>query len=229
MALDFALQEDAITQEQYARAVAKVKKEYKELTEVIPEMSALNQIFLDTTVQVANGLENAFIDALNGSKSALESMRDISTQLIEEILRQFMRLTVINPIIQGIFGSVPGFQASAFPMASPSQIFSGAKKTFFGAAGGGTVQGRRPIMVGERGPEMFIPNTGGRIVPNGALGGSLTGGSPTVVNQSLNFATGVQETVRAEIFNMLPAIQKATLNAVVDQKRRGGAFAQGMT
>ena len=76
---------------------------------------------------------------------------------------------------------------------------------------------------------MFIPNTGGRIVPNGALGGALAGGSPTVVNQSLNFATGVQETVRAEIFNMLPAIQKATLNAVVDQKRRGGAFAQGMT
>ena len=76
---------------------------------------------------------------------------------------------------------------------------------------------------------MFIPNTGGRFVPNGALGGSLKGGSSTVVNQSLNFATGVQETVRAEIFNMLPAIQKATLNAVVDQKRRGGAFAQGMT
>ena len=28
--------------------------------------------------------------------------------------------------------------------------------------------------------------------------------------------------------NMMPIIQNATLQAVVDQKRRGGAFAQGM-
>ena len=229
-ALDFALGEGAITQEQYTRTLANVKKEYKELQDVIPEMSALNQIFLDTTVQVANGLENAFISALNGSKSALESMRDISKQLIEEILRQFMRLTIINPIITSIFGSVPGFQSSQFPTATPSEIFKGARKTFGGgAAGGGTIQGRQPIMVGERGPEMFIPNTGGRIVPNGALGGSLRGGSPTIVNQSLNFATGIQNTVRAEVMNMMPLIQNATLQAVVDQKRRGGSFAQGMS
>ena len=96
-------------------------------------------------------------------------------------------------------------------------------------AGGGTVQGKKPVIVGERGPEMFIPNTGGRIVPNGAIGGSLRGGSPTIVNQSLNFATGIQNTVRAEVMNMMPMIQNATLQAVVDQKRRGGSFAQGMS
>ena len=80
-------------------------------------------------------------------------------------------------------------------------------------------------MVGERGPEMFVPNTGGRIVANHNL---PSGGATTVVNQSLNFATGIQNTVRAEVMNMMPIIQNATLQAVVDQKRRGGAFAQGM-
>ena len=85
---------------------------------------------------------------------------------------------------------------------------------------------KRPYVVGERGPELFVPNTGGRIVSNGAM---PSGGSTTVVNQSLNFTTGVQNTVRAEIFNLLPTIQQATLNAVVDQKRRGGAFAQGLS
>ena len=230
MALDFALGEGEITQEQYTRTLANVKKEYKELNDVIPEMSALNQIFLDTTVQVANGLENAFISALDGSKSALESMRDISRQLIEEILRKYMRLTIINPIIKGIFGPVTGFDSTAFPSATTGEIFSGFRKTFLGAkAGGGTVQGRKPVMVGERGPEMFVPNTGGRIVPNGALGGSLRGGSPTIVNQSLNFATGIQNTVRAEVMNLMPVIQNATLQAVVDQKRRGGSFGQGMS
>ena len=72
---------------------------------------------------------------------------------------------------------------------------------------------------------MFVPNTGGRIIPNGAL---PSGGRSTVINQSLNFSTGIQNTVRAEVMNMMPIIQNATLQAVVDQKRRGGAFAQGM-
>jgi phage-related minor tail protein len=29
-------------------------------------------------------------------------------------------------------------------------------------AGGGTVQGGQPVIVGERGPEIFVPNTGGK-------------------------------------------------------------------
>ena len=77
-------------------------------------------------------------------------------------------------------------------------------------------------MVGERGPEMFVPNSSGNIVPNNKLGG-------TVINQSLNFATGIQNTVRAEVLNLLPAIQQSTLQAVVDQKRRGGSFGQLMS
>lgn len=30
-----------------------------------------------------------------------------------------------------------------------------------------------PSIVGENGPELFIPNTSGTIVPNGAYGGSI--------------------------------------------------------
>jgi hypothetical protein len=40
-----------------------------------------------------------------------------------------------------------------------------------GFAGGGDVIANYPAIVGERGPEMFIPHTAGRIVPNHALGG----------------------------------------------------------
>ena len=40
-----------------------------------------------------------------------------------------------------------------------------------GRASGGTVSQWTPYMVGERGPEMFVPGASGRIVPNHALGG----------------------------------------------------------
>ncbi len=41
-----------------------------------------------------------------------------------------------------------------------------------GHAGGGDVAANRPSIVGERGPELFMPHTSGSIVPNHALGGS---------------------------------------------------------
>jgi hypothetical protein len=44
-----------------------------------------------------------------------------------------------------------------------------------GFAAGGPVRGNVPIIVGEQGPEVFVPNSSGSIVPNHALGGA--GGS----------------------------------------------------
>ena len=223
----------------YTEELARNKKAYEDAQKATEDFKkeqerlsqAIDDRFIGVIDSLANTFEDSLVGALDGSKSALDSFKDFSRQLVEEILRTYLRLSVINPIINSIFGGQGNFQTRETVSGGDvaNRFIDIGKRFFGGAAGGGTVQGRRPIMVGERGPEMFIPNTGGRIVPNGALGGSLTGGSSTVVNQSLNFATGVQETVRAEIFNMLPAIQKATLNAVVDQKRRGGAFAQGMT
>jgi phage-related minor tail protein len=47
----------------------------------------------------------------------------------------------------------------------------GAKLKLPGKAVGGPVMPRTAYMVGERGPEMFIPNGAGSIVPNHAMGG----------------------------------------------------------
>lgn len=86
-----------------------------------------------------------------------------------------------------------------------------------GFASGGRVQPGQPIMVGERGPEMFIPDTSGRIQnkPGGA------GNNVTVVNQ-YNISTGVQDTVRAEIMQMMPMIEKRTSQSVMSGISRGG-------
>lgn len=49
-------------------------------------------------------------------------------------------------------------------------FFSG----LFGRAHGGLIAGGRPELVGENGPEVFLPSSGGRVVPNDELGGSVT-------------------------------------------------------
>ncbi len=53
-----------------------------------------------------------------------------------------------------------------------SNLISGAGTLFQGFfAEGGSVVGNVPAMVGERGPELFVPHTHGTIVPNHGLGG----------------------------------------------------------
>jgi hypothetical protein len=94
-------------------------------------------------------------------------------------------------------------------------------------AGGGSVAPNRAVMVGERGPEIFVPNSGGKIVPNHNM--KSLGGQETVINQNINITTGVSQTVRAEVLNMLPAIKQETLQAVADSRLRGGTFGAAFT
>jgi phage-related minor tail protein len=50
-----------------------------------------------------------------------------------------------------------------------------------GKAAGGPVSGGTPYIVGERGPELFVPSGSGAIVPNHRLADSMGGGQSQVV------------------------------------------------
>ncbi len=95
----------------------------------------------------------------------------------------------------------------------------GDKKGF---ATGGSVRRGRPIMVGEAGAELFIPNKAGVIVPNN----QLQAGNGVTINQTINVTTGVQQTVRTEIASLMPQIAQATKSAVADARMRGGSYSK---
>ncbi len=90
-----------------------------------------------------------------------------------------------------------------------------------GFAGGGTVQPRLPAIVGERGPELFIPSAPGRIA-NASETRALLGAPAVTVNQSITLATDVRSTVRAEIANAAPLIAEATRRGLIDDFIRRG-------
>jgi phage-related minor tail protein len=78
--------------------------------------------------------------------------------MLEELLR-----SQIQQSMAGLFG-VSGKGGGG------GNIFSTVGK-LLGFASGGLTPGGRPIVVGERGPEVFIPASNGTVVPNSALGG----------------------------------------------------------
>ena len=52
----------------------------------------------------------------------------------------------------------------------------------------------------------------------------MGGGESVVINQTINVSTGVQQTVRTEIKQLMPQIADAAKSAVVDAKLRGGSY-----
>ena len=119
----------------------------------------------------------------------------------------------------GIFKTVAGiFTGGGSTSSVPGHIGPG------GAAGGGTVQPNTPTLVGERGPELFVPGSAGTIKNNADT--RSQGGGGVNITQNLNFAVGITNTVRTEVMNMLPAIQNSTIAAVADAKQRGGKFSK---
>ena len=130
------------------------------------------------------------------------------------MLAEAMKAQIIKPMLSGIFGGIGG------AIGGPVGAFVSAIGK--NATGGPVIKGA-PYIVGERGPELFVPQGAGSVV-NAATTRGLGGGGGTVINQNFNVSTGVQQTVRNEIRQLMPQIADNTRAAVADAKRRGGSY-----
>lgn len=59
------------------------------------------------------------------------------------------------------------------PVKTASTAWSNLPANLGFRANGGTVSGGAPYVVGERGPELFVPSTGGNVMPSGSFGGGM--------------------------------------------------------
>ena len=82
---------------------------------------------------------------------------------------------------------------------------------------------RKPYIVGEKGPELFVPNQSGNIIPNHDLAGISGGGMNIVVNVDASGSNveGDEEEGRA----LGVALSAAIETELIKQKRPGGLLA----
>lgn len=179
------------------------------VTELTETMTPTMQAFFDTASKIGDGVVSSFRKMLDGTKLTLSSFKDLIKAAVRDLIAQLFRLMVVNKIINAMFGGVTGFEKL------PTMPFF-----FGGKAGGGKLNG--PQLVGERGPELYFPNTGR--IANNHDANNMLGGNSTIVNQTINVETGVSQTVRAEMLSLLPRFKQDTMAAVVDAKRRGGSY-----
>jgi hypothetical protein len=165
----------------------------------------------DVVIRGIQSFEDALVSAVTGTMKLKDAFKQMAASIISDIIRMTIRMQISAPIAE--------FLAGAMPFGSTG----GTSKTGAKAMGGSVAAGK-PYMVGEKGAELFIPGGSGTIIPSNQLGG---GGA--VVHQTINISTGVSQTVRAEIMNLMPQIAEGTKAAVLDARRRGGTFASAFS
>lgn len=163
--------------------------------------------------KAVKNIGDAFGDAIAKGEDFGDAMKGIFQDVISQVVSLIVQLLVLKPLLDSIKKNLGG-SGGGF-----SGIFSDIGG-MLGFANGGYIAPNKPAIVGEKGAEVFVPQTAGHIIPNHELGGGVN------VTQNISFSTGVVPTVRAEVMNMLPLIKQQTITAVAETRSRGGAFAK---
>lgn len=148
--------------------------------------------------QLGDEIAGAFTRGASSAKSFSDALRNIGSNLLSLLQ---------NKLVGGLTNQLGNVFASAIG----------------GGFGGFFADGGRPPMgkvsvVGERGPELFIPDRAGTIVPNHAIGGM---GGGTVINADLRGAS-VEAVQRLERFvsQINATLEPRAIAAVTDRRQR---------
>lgn len=143
------------------------------VTEIVNETDEMKKGFDRAAESFADG----FADAIIGAKSLGDALRGLAADIAKTLLRKSIADPIAGALSKGL-----------------GSIFGG-----FFADGGSPPVGRVSI-VGERGPELFVPKGAGTIIPNHALGGGVSVTYAPVIN-----APGADSAAVAEIRAALAA------------------------
>jgi TP901 family phage tail tape measure protein len=151
--------------------------------------------FIQTAVETAGTFIQGLIDIMSGIWTTVEpvltSLYDGFLSIFNGILDNAITpltnaLNGITSIVSGVQSGISGFVGGVGDFVGG--IGQGVQNLFGGArASGGNVAGGLAYLVGEQGPELFVPGVGGSVIPNnmtsnllsGASGGSAGGGGDT--------------------------------------------------
>ena len=185
----------------------------------------------------AEGIGTAFADsfkaAVSGAMTAQEalasffqSVADRFLDMAAQIIAKWIEMTILNTALSlfpggGLFkGAGPVSGAAAFSGAGMGSKGFSLPSLLPGRAAGGSVTGGSPYMVGERGPELFVPGRSGTIVPNNALGGDNVN---VVVNVDASGSKVQGDNTQAGQLGRV--VSNAVQQELIKQKRPGGLLA----
>ena len=167
------------------------------LEEQVRIAEQMKQVYENIGMSIKDGVVNSIQAAVDGTKSLAE----VASNTLRNIANQLLNI---------------GVNFALFGAASGTGVGGGLFGGLF-RANGGPVKGNSPYIVGERGPELFVPRSSGTIVPNDGLGGGSTN---VVVNVDAKGSAAQGNDAQAGQLGR--AIGAAVQAELIKQKRPGG-------
>jgi hypothetical protein len=219
---------EQLADEGFEPAIQKVK-EYERSLDGISEM--INTRFKESMNTLADDLASS----LAKGKVSLNDFKSFFANVLEDITQEIIRRRITQPLVDEIVGFVDGLGGIGGGKGGGFDIF-GTIGSFFSGGGfgggsgglfggkiipgflanGGIARAGSPYLVGERGPELFVPNTTGQVRSNEEMS---AGGNTANITFNIN-AFDTKDAVQTLVEN------RDTITAIVSdsfnkQGRRG--------
>ena len=200
--------------DEQAEAAKKLKEKFKEIGKAVEE-----------------GIVQNLTDAVMGTKTLADAAISVLNQLKRKLVEVAMQRAVagigdfIGNALGGLVGGGGGTKVSADSMRLGRAASKATGIPMNLKAGSFAEGGRPPVgrasLVGERGPELFVPSRAGTIIPNDQIGGSsITNNISISVDAS---GSSVQGDGDGQQFG--EALATAIQLEIAKQKRSGGLLA----
>ncbi len=112
---------------------------------------------IDRITSMSDAMGRAFSDGIKGMITGAMSFKQVMGSVIDSVINKLFEMFIVQQITGMIAKGISSITGITLP----------------GKAIGGPVQAGKPYVVGERGPEMFVPSRSGSIVPNNKMGNGM--------------------------------------------------------
>ena len=166
----------------------------KDLKEQAENAKAVQDAFENIAKSIQNDIKEGIKGLIKGTSTLGDLLNNVADKFLDIALNQ------------ALFGNIGG------------DSVTGGLFKFLGFARGGRPPVGRPSIVGEKGPELFVPRSSGTIVPNNKLGGGGT--NNVVVNVDASGSDVQGDDAGGQELGALIAV--AVQGELVKQQRPGG-------
>jgi len=148
----------------------------------IAEINGLYDEQIEKIREIITSNQEAADDFLNRVKEGLEAagIGDFVTTLADGLVQAVAMFedSLADAIVQGKadFSALGDFIRQTLAKALVQKFITGPIMGLFGLAKGGPAKAGQPYIIGEEGPEIFVPKQSGVVLPNSALRGHNAGG-----------------------------------------------------
>jgi hypothetical protein len=161
---------------------------YNEATKVLQEQLKGTPTMVDKIEDafksMSGSIASTFTDVIFGLKDGFTALQDIALSVLRTIIQTMIQTFVQQQMAKMSFGALGSLGMAGL---GGFGILGGIGMLIGGmfANGGNVPSGRKPIVVGERGPELFLPGRAGEVISNEELN-TTRGEGDLTVNFNLN-------------------------------------------